>query len=140
MSFFDSMKKSLGLKSSPFGGVGQVLGRSGTSASQGAGYFTGYTNEETADYMVFEMIFVQEKMGMSINEYKDILPIDGNNRAADFSRAVVSAVKANSEAESLGVVVGDIIVSLNKHQLTNFEDFYNFIVALGRPMTIQYVY
>lgn len=135
-SFFDSMKKSLGMKASPFGGTGQVLGSRNTAS--GAGYFTGYNNEETSDYTVFELIFIQDKMGMSINECVEMLPIDvKGSRAANFSRAVVSAVKAGSEAETLGVIVGDIIVSLNKHQLTNFEDFYNFIVALGRPMTIQ---
>ena len=125
-----------------FSGTGQVLGSRGgaSSSSNGAaGYFTGYNNEETAEYSIFELTFLQEKMGMSINEFTEMLPIDNKqaSRSIPTSRAIVSAVKAGSEGQDLGVMVGDIIVSLNKHQLTNFEDFYNFIVALGRPMTIQ---
>ena len=138
MSFLDNMKKTLGMsKTNAFSGTGNILGRSNTT-SQSAGYFTGYTNEETSDYHVFELLFVEEKMGMSINENRDSLPIDkGTNRSATHTRAIVSDVKPNSEAQKLGILPGDIIVSLNKHQLNNFEDFYNFIIALGRPLTIQ---
>ncbi len=104
-----------------------------------------YNNETRDQYMVFEAIFTQDRLGMSINEYKDQLPIDkasrsmisSSKRSQLVSRPIVSDVKPDSEAARNGISIGDVIISLNRNQLTNFEDFYNFVLALGRPVTVQ---
>lgn len=34
----------------------------------------------------------------------------------------------------------DVIISLNGHELTQFDDFYNFLAGMSRPLTIQLVF
>jgi hypothetical protein len=36
-----------------------------------------------------------------------------------------------------GVQVGDSVIGLEGNDLTHFDDFFNFIEAIGRPITIR---
>jgi S1-C subfamily serine protease len=133
MSFFDNLKKSIGIKGNNQPAAqskGNILG-TGKPPQQAAG------NQDSLPYLVFEKVFNEDKMGLAIIESKEKLPIDNSNVSEQISRPVVHTVAPESEGSKLGVVPGDIILSLNGMELTHFDDFYNFIKGLGRPLTLK---
>ena len=85
-------------------------------------------------YVIYEKTFVEEKIGIGLAEYREILPIDNGNVV---TRAVVHSIAGGSESAKAGVMVGDVLLSLNGQEFSEFDDFFNFIVALGRPLTIK---
>jgi membrane-associated protease RseP (regulator of RpoE activity) len=130
MSFFDSLKKSIGLKKEPpTTKPGRVLGNGKPAETKESQSPTSPT------YQVFEKIFHDEKIGIGLVEFKEKLPIDSSDRVV--ARPAVVTIAPDSESHRHGIQQGDVILSLNGQELTQFEDFYNFIVALGRPLTIK---
>jgi membrane-associated protease RseP (regulator of RpoE activity) len=133
MSFFDNLKKSIGIK-----GTNQSIPQSkGNILGTGNKPQQNVDNSESQPYSIFEKVFNEEKMGLSIIESKERLPMDNTNAAGQISRPVVHTVAPGSEGNRLGIIPGDIILSLNGMELTHFDDFYNFIKGLGRPLTLK---
>eukprot|EP01031_Cornospumella_fuschlensis_P027143 gene27143-32789_t len=148
-SFFDSMKKSLGMSRSKVESKGHILGgappqvqpvNSTPQSSQAIASSKEVVDSVSEEYWEFELQFRAEKMGMQIREHKGAI-VDPNDptKVLEVSQAMVSAVAPGSEAFSLGILDEDIIVALNGHNLTHFDDFYNFIVGTGRPVMIQFL-
>jgi hypothetical protein len=122
MSFFDSMKKSLGI-SKPAQNLskGHVLGTRNpppTSAAQSTS--NNLPNQQSSspnneilpivkssqivkdEFWEFELEFTADKMGMSIQEHKRT-ELDGDGKEPrQISQAMVAIVTPNSQAHSLG--------------------------------------
>jgi hypothetical protein len=127
-SFFDSLKKSIGMGSSA---------KPPVKAAQALN--------------TFDVLFREEKLGMVIEEY-DLRGIVKNGGVG----AKVQSIHSGSEAERLSklnplnflfvfdfsleinieVKVGDVIIALEKNSLQKFNDFYEFLGVLPRPMSI----
>lgn len=146
-SFFDNMKKTMGLsKPKQPKSTGHVLGGAPIAAAdarpQSAARSASESKGEVAkdEFWEFELEFTAEKMGMNIKEVKVGMPNpDSPEEVVEVSQAMVATITPGSQAASLGVKDGDIIVALNGHMLTAFDDFYNFILALGRPLRIRFM-
>ncbi|RYH03641.1 hypothetical protein EON65_47375 [archaeon] len=108
-SFFDSMKKSLGMSKSKTESKGHILGRaapqpaSPTTPSNQPNNGKSTTNIASEEYWEFELQFTAEKMGMSIREYKGAM-VDPNDptKVLEVSQAMVSAVAPGSQAFTFG--------------------------------------
>lgn len=118
MSFFDSVKKSLGMSKEKVNDHG--LGRPGFNYDQ------------------FELTFVEEKLGIGISKYTGDMPHLGalSNSKEERSCPVVT----NCEARSFDVKPGDLIVALEGNPISSFDDFTSIIKAIGRPVKIRYTF
>jgi hypothetical protein len=95
------------------------------------------TRQSTASsYELLDRFFHEQKLGMSITECRERLPID--NGTSTPSRPQVNETNTGGEAAKLGIRSGDIIISLNDSQLQEFQDFYDIVPALERPVKITF--
>lgn len=113
MSFFDSVKKSLGMS------------KEKQSTSRNA-------------YDQFEFTFIEEKLGIGISKYTGVMPHlnDPTNTKEERSCPVVT----NFDAHKYDVQPGDLIVALEGNPISSFDDFTTIIKAIGRPVRIRYLY
>ena len=96
MFLADALRKAIGGKGkneSKFTGRGHVLGNRNENASD---------SPKLQTYKIFDIIFTEDKMGMSIQEYPHRLPID-NLTGYFHKRAVVLAVDPSSQAFKQGI-------------------------------------
>jgi len=116
MSFFDSVKKSLGMSKEKVNDNGQ--GRSGYNYDQ------------------FEVTFVEEKLGIGISKYTGDMPHLGALSSSKEERSC--PVVTNCETRAYDVKPGDLIVALEGNPISSFDDFTSIIKAIGRPVKIRY--
>lgn len=145
MPIFDNIKKQLGFSKEKQQSQGYILGhgqqqpqqqpqqRSVAASSSSAPEAAQVINDE---FWEFELEFTAEKLGMTIQEAKSRVR-DPSGKVVELSQAMVAAVVPNSQAATLDVRVGDLITTLNGHTISVYEDFYNFLVGVGRPVRIR---
>jgi hypothetical protein len=135
MSFLSALRKSMGLKTQDdtFSKPGRVLGTKEQSSSSGRKS----ASKETPSDQFFDLIFLEERLGIGIVEFTEKLTIDQKLPVKCSSRALVQTVSPGGEAERVGVKAGDVIIALNGQYLERMDDFYNFAVAMGRPITLK---
>lgn len=113
MSFFDSVKKSLGMsKDKP-----TEQGRAGR------------------DYDQFEITFVEEKLGIGISKYTGDMPHFSSPPSTGEERSC--PVVTSFDSRTYDVQPGDLIVALEGNQISSFDDFKSIIAAIGRPVRIR---
>jgi hypothetical protein len=137
MSFFDSVKKSLGISKDK-------------SASAGGG----------GNYDQFEITFTEEKLGLGIIKYSGEMPhlTSRESTGAATSCPVVttyesrrhgntasfsSTLKRHSSMASrppADIQPGDLIIAIEGNPISSFEDFASIVQALGRPVRIRYTF
>lgn len=118
MSFFDSVKKSLGMSKDKQAPVANRVGSTGSTFDQ------------------FEFTFVEEKLGIGISKYTGVMPhLDtASNPQEDRSCPVVT----NFDAHKYDIQPGDLIVALEGNPISSFDDFTTIVKAIGRPVRIRY--
>lgn len=113
MSFFDSVKKSLGINKEKL--TDNAPGR--------------------PDYQ-FEITFVEEKLGIGISKYTGDMSHLGV--AAMGSKEERSCpVVTNFDSRIYDVKPGDLIIALEGNPISSFDDFTSIIKAIGRPVKIR---
>lgn len=114
---FDSIKKSLGLSKSRQESKGQRLGTAAEDAeakaakiqSQSAVSSSGGQTpvpSQVADYEIVARVFHEQKLGITIIESQNRLPIDAVDSTNNISRACVNEVSPSGEAARLGMFFG----------------------------------
>lgn len=103
---FDSLKKSLGLSKVRQESKGQRLGTAAEDAQVKAARKQPQVSHGLSDgsYDIFDHLFHESKLGMSIVESQERLPVDYNESGdtTQYSRAKVNHVNPGGEAERLG--------------------------------------
>lgn len=94
MSFFGSIKKSLGLKDSTKS-AGHVLG--GANSPPKASPI-----ESSVLFDIYEVTFTEDTLGMSLDRHEGSLSVDTEDFPANVSRPIVAAVDSSSEAKKKG--------------------------------------
>ncbi len=132
MSLFSSIKSSLGLSKARQESKGHRLGNgSDKSASKAT------SNQGSGGSGYFTRDFQSEKLGMSVAEVSVTLPGDNVTGSGAKSRPEVTDIALNSEAAQKGIQRGDIIISLGGYELQSFNEFFDIIGGLDRPLQIK---
>jgi len=120
MSFFDSVKKSLGMsKDKPVSATGSA-GRTSSTYDQ------------------FEFTFVEEKLGIGISKYTGVMPHLDTAPSTKEERSC--PVVTNFDTHKYDIQPGDLIVALEGNPISSFDDFTTIVKAIGRPVRIRYDY
>lgn len=167
---FDSIKKSLGLSKSRQESKGQRLGTAAEDAEAKAARIQSQSQVSSSgaqtpvpsratDYEIVDRLFREQKLGITIIESRNRLPIDAMDTADNVSRACVNEVSSSGEAARLGtfqaicraqlalnslkfplgIRKGDYIIALNDAVLQQFDDFHAIVGALERPVKISFL-
>lgn len=111
---FDSIKKSLGLSKSRQESKGQRLGTAAEDAEAKAAKIQSQSQvsasggqtplpSRLSDYEIVDRVFHEQKLGITIVESRDRLPIDAIDTSDNVSRACVNEVSPSGEASRLGM-------------------------------------
>lgn len=91
-------------------------------------------NKPESSYEIFEVVFVESILGMSVSEIEIAMYSASNIE----SRPHVTAVTSQSAAMLAGVRTGDVITALEGDRNVRFATFNEFLSKLGRPVTIEF--
>ena len=134
-SFLSSLSSSLGLgskSSSSSSSKGHRLGGGGGGSNNNNNNNNNHTSSNNGGGEggsiaegVYEIIFVEEKLGLKID--RDI-----------NDRPVVTGLVAGKAAEALGCQVNDVIIAIDGNTISSHSDFIAVVEALGRPVAFRF--
>jgi hypothetical protein len=132
MSFFSSIKKSLGISKDK-----DKNKKDGGSSPSSGNRLGGGAPPVAAPDMYFTVCFTEDKIGMAVSQSVGALSLSAVDVSV-LTLPVVSTVVAGAPAATAGVQVRDFVIGLEGNNLSCFEDFQTFLAAIGRPVHVNF--